>query len=526
MQLHTTINKLFTKPTLYDTLYSVGFVLLAVGLPLSKWLTGMSVFWIMGAWLVDVRWKQKINLLQQNKYKLLASTFLFILTLIGVMYSQLSVYAINDLRHKLPLLLIPFVLSQTRVITASNLKLIMQFFIASTSFAALICVINFFYKHITDPRDISIFISHIRFSLFICFSITACVYYYFNDVEYKRYYIVGGCMLLFFLFFLQSVTGIVILALLAVSFVLHYTITKRRPAVLVVIAMLVATSGYLLYIQVIKISNSFSPSIVVLNASQTTTKLGNALVNLKYASLCENGEPTNTQVNWAELNKYWKLRTNDSLLSVANIANGQQYTLLRFLASKHVTKDAMGVMALSNNEIRSIKNGATNYLYMSKINPMGRLYALVYEYTNFKHGLNPNGHSVVMRLHFVHNSWRVFLHNKWFGAGTGNIDAERLLHYQKMNINLDKKNWLHAHNQLLTLLATFGCVGFVLLLIAWLYVIKTTPSNALFTGLIIIIAVSFLNEDTLETQAGVAFYGLFLNLFLFFTPNYNSQIAH
>ncbi len=108
---------LFTKPTLHNTLYSVGFVLLAIGLPLSKWLTGMSVFWIVGAWLVDDRWQLKLQSLKANKYKLLASSAIFIVTLLGLLYSDVTKYGLDDLRHKLPILLIPFVLAQTNVIT-------------------------------------------------------------------------------------------------------------------------------------------------------------------------------------------------------------------------------------------------------------------------------------------------------------------------------------------------------------------------------------------------------------------------
>jgi hypothetical protein len=511
--LKNTLIPLFTKPTLHNTLYSVGFVLLAIGLPLSKWLTGMSVFWIVGAWLVDSRWQLKLQLLKANKYKILASSAIFIVTLLGLLYSDVTKYGIDDLRHKLPILLIPFVLAQTNIITTKNLKVILHFFVAANVFAMVLCVIHFFKHHVTEPRNISMFISHIRFALFICFSVVICVYYYFKNNQYKLYY--GGLIigLIAFLIFLQSVTGIVVLTVLMVVYVLYYSVKKHQLKGLIVLGLSASVLGVLLVKKINFINDSFVIKTTTYPPAHTV--FGRGYYTIPCKALAENGTAVTPFINWEELSKYWQLRTGDSLLSVQNKVLGQQYTLVRFLASKQLTKDATGVLALSNTEIQSIKNGVPNYLYQNKINPIGRIYELLYEYNNYKLGLSPNGHSVVMRIYFGRAAWQVFTHNRIIGTGTGNIETATHKAYENLQVPLAPEHWLHAHNQLLTFLATFGIIGFLCIVLAWLFITRNLIHNKLFIAFAAIILLSFLNEDTLETQAGVGFYALMLNLFLF-----------
>jgi hypothetical protein len=89
--------------------------------------------------------------------------------------------------------------------------------------------------------------------------------------------------------------------------------------------------------------------------------------------------------------------------------------------------------------------------------------------------------------------------------------------YKDMQSNLIEKNQLRAHNQFLTFFVTFGVFGFFASLFGMFYpVFKNRKiSNILLSGFILIIFISMLNEDTLETQAGVTFYIAFYSLFLF-----------
>lgn len=514
--IRNTIIQLFTKPTLYNTLYSVGFVLLAIGLPLSKWLTGMSIFWIVGAYLVDPRWHLKWQLLKTNKYKLLASSTIFIITLLGILYSAPTHYALQDLRHKLPLLLIPFVLAQTTAINYRMVKTILHFFVVANLIAILICLVNVVLKHVQEPRSISIFISHIRFSLFICFCVAICTYYYFKNKRYKLYYASAVVVFIAFLVFLQSLTGIVIIAMLVGGGALYLAVVHRQIKWLVASALTLATLVSVLINKVNTINAGFYYQPNAAPTMPKTTVFNHGYHTTNFGGMYENGASIDSCVNLDELKKYWLLRTgSDSLFSLQSRAKAKHYTVLRFLASKHLTKDARGVLALSNAEIASINRGVANYLYQNKLNPLGRLYELLYEYNNYKMGFTPNGHSVVMRLYFVRTAWYMFTQHKLIGVGTGNIETATRQMYQALQVPLAEKNWFHAHNQLLTFLATFGIIGLSCIVLGWMYIAKQIGNNKLFIAFALIIMLSFLNEDTLETQAGVGFYVLILNLFLF-----------
>jgi len=66
-------------------------------------------------------------------------------------------------------------------------------------------------------------------------------------------------------------------------------------------------------------------------------------------------------------------------------------------------------------------------------------------------------------------------------------------------------------------LLTFGIFGFIWLIFALFYpAIKEKGFNDfLFTILFLIIIISFINEDTFETQAGVTFFIIFYSVFIF-----------
>jgi len=92
--------------------------------------------------------------------------------------------------------------------------------------------------------------------------------------------------------------------------------------------------------------------------------------------------------------------------------------------------------------------------------------------------------------------------------------------YNSLPFNIDTKYQLRAHNQYLTMAITFGIFGliyFVLTLFSGLQILPYAKSY-LFLGFFIILMVSMLDEDTLETQFGVTFAAYFYFLFLFQQP--------
>jgi O-antigen ligase len=100
------------------------------------------------------------------------------------------------------------------------------------------------------------------------------------------------------------------------------------------------------------------------------------------------------------------------------------------------------------------------------------------------------------------------------GVGTGDIKTAFKEAYIARESTLSDRYRLRAHNQYLTMWATYGLLGLMLFLVITFWPILTLSGKDLNVQMIVILlALSFLTEDTLESQAGVMFMAFFYSLF-------------
>ena len=119
------------------------------------------------------------------------------------------------------------------------------------------------------------------------------------------------------------------------------------------------------------------------------------------------------------------------------------------------------------------------------------------------------------RLELWKAGWKVFLAHPLFGVGTGDVYDVHQKMLREMQSPLEGKN-LHIHNQYITWLASFGIFGLVLLVLLFLRPLRmeVLRNNLLLFAYGVIILVSFIGEDTLDTLAGrmfVVFIVCFIN---------------
>src|SRR5690606_25046612 len=100
-----------------------------------------------------------------------------------------------------------------------------------------------------------------------------------------------------------------------------------------------------------------------------------------------------------------------------------------------------------------------------------------------------------------------------WGVGTGDVKEEMREMHREMHPNLDERFWLRAHNQFLTFFVSFGILGFLYFIILFGYAVKVHRNYTLAVAFFAIAFMSCLTEDTIETQAGVTFFGFFFSLF-------------
>ena len=148
--------------------YLLGLLMVAVGLTLSPFMMGMSQFWLVLVWLVDgivaKDFKQKLSRFWHNKAAVLLVAF-YLMHVVGLLWTSDFQYALKDLRVKLPILVMPFVLSSMEPLDRKRFDFVMLIYVLSVFIATQFSFVSYLRHDYEDVREISHFISHIRFCL-------------------------------------------------------------------------------------------------------------------------------------------------------------------------------------------------------------------------------------------------------------------------------------------------------------------------------------------------------------------------
>jgi O-antigen ligase len=96
------------------------------------------------------------------------------------------------------------------------------------------------------------------------------------------------------------------------------------------------------------------------------------------------------------------------------------------------------------------------------------------------------------------------------------VQSELNKTYTNTNSPLNVDWYKRPHNQFLTITVALGIIGLLVFLFSFVYpVIKLKNQlHRLFWPYFLVLCISFILEDTLETQAGLSFYAVFYTLFI------------
>jgi hypothetical protein len=246
------------------------------------------------------------------------------------------------------------------------------------------------------------------------------------------------------------------------------------------------------------------------------TALGNPYYH-DYTSvdLQENGYPIYCFVQTDELRDTWNKRSTYNLDSIDQKGQFIHGTILRYMTSKGLTKDAAGVAKLTNDDIANIERGIPSVLNL-KGGLENRFRSLKAEISN---PTDPNGSSILQRLEYWETGFTIWKKNLLIGTGVGDLNDAFQTEYTRKNSKLKPEKRLRAHNQFLTYGISLGIVG-LLIFIGFLFQFiklyfnnNQTSFSLLALSFWSIAVLSFLVEDTLETQMGVTFFAFFIGLF-------------
>ncbi len=502
-------------------IFLFGLIGLAAGMLFGTVPTSIPQIILAANWLLEKDFSWKWQQLKNNRiFWVLIS--LFVLHLFGMIYTENVQRGLDDLRNKIPLLVLPLILFSTKPLSYKELKLLFGFFFLSVFVSSICCYAvyaGYTNKIIVDVRSASIFMSHIRFSLFIAFAIIGLIYRSLREQPFilKIVSVLTMLWLLFFMYKLEMATGFLSLIIVGVLLLIIYSIKKLPKTVSAFILIVVLLSSVIVVKQTSESFHLFdkNPESST-NILLEKTKNGRTYLQDTVFGIAENGTLITININDEELQKEWNQRSNIDFDYLDKKGNNLRYTLLRYLASKGVTKDSVGVSILSDQDIKHIENGISNYKYSLNSGLISRWRELVWEYTKYQRGENPSGHTLTMRLEFWKTGSYIVHQHPIIGVGTGDIQDAFNDMYNFTNSKLDLVWRLRCHNQYLAIAVAFGFIGLLVFLFYLLYpaFVLRKQLHYLYWPFFLIALLSFTTEDTLETQSGVTFFIFFQALFL------------
>ena len=520
-----------TRKDIHRKIYIAGLALLGISLPVSLFAMSVSELLLAANWAAEViidaieKKYDKLLIIKQRKSLLLIFS-IYLVHVIGLLYSQDFKYAFHDLRIKLPFLALPIIIGTAEPLTGKQIKTILLLFIGTVivnSFISTAILLNLTKIEVNDIRQISPFISHIRFALNIVMAIFTLIYFTFFDksdfhVRWRIYYIPATIWLIVFLFLLQSFTGILIFIVI-IPFVILKWIIDQKNIVIKTATLICLITGILFAVYYINdcIKKFYTTEDIAPENIDYYTVNGNKYYHDFNNKLLENGNYVYLYICEEELKREWNKRSKIYKYDDTDI-KGQyiRQTLIRYLTSKGLRKDSVGVSKLTDKDLKLILDGYSNYIFKGKLGIYPRIYQIIWELDTYKKFGNPSGHSITQRLEFQKNAIQIIKKNFWLGVGTGDVKQAFNKQYNISNSPLAQKWRLKAHNQLITFFLTFGVFGFLWIMFALIYPVfyEKKHKSMLFVIFFMIALFSMLNEDTLETHAGISFFSYFYALLL------------
>ena len=513
---------IFLPRQYHFVLYYIGLCCVAAGLPLSQYLMGFSQFWLVINWLWEADYQRKWRQFITNKAALIVCSII-LLHLLGLFYTKDLHFAIIDIKKKLPLFILPFIIATSAPLPKKYLDGLLGLFVLSvfvgtmTGLGVMLGWLNFRFD---DMRFLSVFVAHIRFSLMLCIAIFILLYFLHQAKQnyFSVLFIVLIVWFVFFLFVLKSLSGV--LALLATGFILtlYYFLNRKNTAIKILglAIILLLTGGMLFYLKK-QVNDFYYKKPVDIASLEMKTEKGNFYEHDLNSKETENGNYTHHYVCWKELEASWKQRSKIDFNGKGLKGNELKFTLIRFLTSKGLRKDAAGLAALSDEEIALIEKGVANVSYNKPFSLEPRIKIVIWELDHYLKGGDPSGHSILQRLEYWKIASSIIKQKFWFGVGTGDTALEFEEAYEKSDTKLAEKYWYRSHNQYLSFMVAFGIIGLLWFLIILFYPMLRLGmwNDFLYSTFFITATTSMMTDDTLETQAGVMFFAFFNALFLF-----------
>jgi hypothetical protein len=513
----------FTKFYIFNWFY-LAAILFAVSLPFSIALISISGGLLLFTSLMLLN-KDRIRTIFNERKLFLFPIGVFLIYLAWLVFTNDWKWASYDLRKNMAYLILPVAFLLGPKLSKTQLKNILYIFSFAVVLSSVITLITFYLKEdhsILNAQHYG-FMHHIRFSLQIDFSSLILVQLLFEQWKglnnYQKIGITSSIgILVSFLVWHQSLTGIITLIItifiaLVLWFFKHTSPKVKVLGALVLVVSVLLPAGYLYY--AINRYYTFDP-IDQYQLSELTVKGNKYNHDLKKKEV-ENGHYVWLFVCDKELEEEWNKRSDLKYNTLDKFGYNVKYTLIRYLASKNLRKDAAGVNALTESDISNIENGISNYLLADVgLSLYPRIYVSIWELDSYYRTGNANHRSLAQRIEYTKAAVSIIKENFWLGVGTGNWKKAYRDYYISNNSQMAPERYGNVHNQYLNYMVKFGLIGLVLIVFFIFYPVFRSKEyrNKLFLLFLVIMLIGNFGDANFETHTGSNFFVFFYCLFL------------
>lgn len=180
-----------SREQIHHYLYIACLITIAIAIPLSNYVMSMGGVFLLANAVLQWDWQEKWNRLKENKIALLFPLF-YLIYCLGLIHTDNFSAATDALLNRLPIFLAPMIIATSALPTRCEWRVIIHAYLGSVLFATIYSSVYYLTHEVADIREISRFISHIRFSLSVvfqsCWQVRLCVNIG-NLTRPKQYYI-------------------------------------------------------------------------------------------------------------------------------------------------------------------------------------------------------------------------------------------------------------------------------------------------------------------------------------------------
>jgi len=457
-------------------------------------------------------------------------TSVFGVYLAGMIFSKDVPFAVYELKKVVFWIIIPTAFFLSPLLTPERFIRLLVIFCVSVFLATLLASFRLVFRdyfQITDFRDI-VFISHIRFSFQLLLAIIIAFWLLLTgnglpSVKKNRIvWFLFPVWMIFFLFLLKSMTGVVAFLgtafLVLLIFIVRQRNRTRKQVLSLILLALVAIPAFYLF-RVISVFYGVEP----LNPEKVDrfSLSGNPYYFDFNAREKENGYWVKAYICEQELREEWNKVAGIKYDSIDGGGYPCSATLIRYLTSKGLRKDSVGISRLTPEDIRAIENGIANKLYVNwGFSLYPRLYETIWELDHYFHSGDPNNQSFSQRIEYIKASLVLIRKFPVTGIGTGSWKIRYAEAYREMESQLIPENQGPSHNQYLNYLVKFGIPGFLFIMAMILIPLfrEGHRRNFLLWFFLLSMAIVNLGDANLETHMGLSFFCFFYSLFLWHFP--------